>query len=81
MPIQQDRATKETKAINKDMTFQEILTIFPDAAVIMAKNGMACIGCLMASAETISQGASAHGIDPEKLIKEINTAIKAKSAK
>ena len=36
---------------------------------------MACMGCPMAMQETIEQGALAHGIDPKKLVEELNNKI------
>ncbi len=63
---------EDSKKISKDMTFQKILEINPDAGEILAKNGMGCLGCVMSSFETFEQGANAHGLDADKLIKEIN---------
>ncbi|MFO7711374.1 MAG: DUF1858 domain-containing protein [Candidatus Woesearchaeota archaeon] len=58
--------------INKDMTIQEVLSKKPEAAEIMQDFGMHCLGCMIASSESLEEGAKAHGIDPEKLLTEIN---------
>lgn len=64
--------------ITKKMTFTEVLEKHPDSAPIFFKHGMTCIGCPFAAQETIEQGAKAHGIDPKKLIIELNKKIKKK---
>lgn len=58
--------------ITKDMTFKEALEKYPKTAEIFLKHGLFCVGCPMAQQETIEQGCKAHGIDAEKLIKELN---------
>ena len=58
--------------ISKNMTFAELIEASPKAAKKLAEKGMFCCGCPMAMMETIEQGAKAHGIDPDKLVKELN---------
>jgi hybrid cluster-associated redox disulfide protein len=60
------------KKITKEMTFTELIEEFPKAAEKLAEQGLFCGGCPMAQLETIEAGARAHGIDPSKLIKELN---------
>ncbi len=67
-----------SEKITKDMTFQEVLTKYPKTASIFYKHGMHCIGCVLASQETIEQGAKAHGINIKKLIEDLNKAINKK---
>lgn len=65
--------------ITKDMPFSEILQKYPQAAPIMMKHGLHCIGCHAAAFETVEQGCTAHGMkeeDIEKLLKEMNEAVK-----
>ena len=63
------------KKITKDMTFGELLEFDSKAGAKLAERGLFCGGCPMAQLETIEQGAKAHGIDPEKLLKELNESI------
>lgn len=63
------------KKITKDMTFHEVLSKYPKTTKVFLKHGMHCIGCILASGETIEQGAKAHGIDTKKLIEELNKSI------
>ena len=61
--------------INKDMTFGELITKYPDAAPILGNYGLHCIGCHLSVSETIEQGMRAHGMDDAsvaKLISELN---------
>jgi hybrid cluster-associated redox disulfide protein len=62
--------------INKNMTFEDVLRINPKIAEILMKKGMHCIGCSMAMYETLEQGAIMHGINPDKLVDELNKKIK-----
>lgn len=65
--------------ITKETNIGEVVTKFPSAAPILAKNGFHCIGCHVAMFETLEQGAFAHGMNEDKLknmIKEMNEVIK-----
>lgn len=64
------------KKITKDMTFAELIVHNSDAAEKLTEKGMFCGGCPMAQFETIEQGAEAHGVDVDKLIKELNSESK-----
>jgi hybrid cluster-associated redox disulfide protein len=70
--------------ITKDMQLGELVSRYPEAAEVMLKHGMHCIGCQMAAWETIEQGAKAHGMDDKQLdrmLKEMNGAIGKKPRK
>ena len=58
--------------ITKDMTFAELMKLDRKAAEKLADRGLYCGGCPMAQFETIENGALAHGVDVDKLIKELN---------
>jgi len=58
--------------INKDMTFAELIQKLPEATSKLADRGLFCGGCPMAQLETIEDGAKAHGIDVDELVKELN---------
>jgi hybrid cluster-associated redox disulfide protein len=60
------------KKITKDMTFAELIEKDKNAAAKLADRGLFCGGCPMAQFETIENGAKAHGVDVDKLIKELN---------
>ena len=62
----------KNKKITKDMTFAELIEENKGAADKLAERGLFCGGCPMAQFETIENGAKAHGIDADELIKELN---------
>ena len=61
------------KKITKNITFGELIKINPKAVEKLAERGLFCGGCPMAMMETLEQGALAHGLDVEELIKELNS--------
>ncbi len=72
------------KKITKDMQLGKLVSKYPEAAQVMLKHGMHCIGCQMAAWETIEQGAKGHGMDDkqlEEMLKEMNDALKKKPRK
>jgi hybrid cluster-associated redox disulfide protein len=66
---------KQKGKISKKTTFAQLLNQHPDVAEILFEKGMHCIGCPMAMQETLEQGAIAHGINADKLVKEINEKL------
>jgi len=73
---------KEKENVTKDMTLGDVITKHPEAAEVMIKFGLHCVGCHVAAWETIEQGAKSHGMsdkDLEKMVREINDAVKDKN--
>jgi len=66
----------ENKKINKEMKIEEILQKYPESVEVFLKHGFHCLGCAAASFENLEDGAKAHGIDTEKLVDELNEAVK-----
>jgi len=63
------------------MTFGELLNMFPESSGVLVKSGMHCIGCPMAMAETIEDGARVHGINPNDLVRKLNNELNEKMGK
>ncbi len=61
--------------ITKDTLIMDCLRINPNSAEILMAVGMHCIGCALASGETIEQAVWVHGNDMEKLLKKLNEGI------
>ena len=61
--------------ISKNMTMGEVVHKYPETVAIMMKHGLHCVGCHLAAMETIEQGAIGHGVDVDKLLKDMNRAI------
>mgnify|MGYP006364882649 FL=1 len=64
-------------AITKDMSILEVVQKYPDTAEVFMNAGMGCLGCAAAHFENIEQGAMAHGIDVDQLVKDLNTVVGA----
>jgi len=63
---------KKKKKIKKEMTFYEVMERNNKAGAKLAEMGMFCGGCPMAQMETLEQGCDAHGVDVNKVLKELN---------
>ncbi len=61
--------------ISKDMSITEVVTKHPRTARVFVEHGMGCLGCAAAQFENIEQGAKAHGVDVEVLVKALNEAV------
>ncbi|MCL2425028.1 MAG: DUF1858 domain-containing protein [Oscillospiraceae bacterium] len=62
--------------ITKDTIIADILKIAPDAVPLFRSMGMNCLGCAMASGETLGQACAAHGVDVEDLLVKVNGLVK-----
>lgn len=58
--------------ITKDMTFHEVMQKSPEVVKVLGSFNLGCVGCMGAMNETLEQGATAHGLDVEDLLKALN---------
>jgi len=63
--------------ITKDMSIEEIVTKYPQTIAVFMAYGLGCIGCQIARFETLEEGAMAHGIDVDSLVKDLNAFIES----
>jgi hybrid cluster-associated redox disulfide protein len=61
--------------ITKEMPIGEIVEKYPQTAEVFLRHGLMCFGCAIARFENVEQGAFAHGISVEDLIKDLNAAV------
>lgn len=61
--------------ITRDMTITEVVQNYPESVEVFIKHGMHCFGCMAARFENVEQGALAHGIDVDKLMEDLNSAV------
>jgi hybrid cluster-associated redox disulfide protein len=54
------------------MTFHQALQADPQVAKVLGQFNLGCVGCMGAMNETIEQGARAHGLEVEDIIKALN---------
>ena len=59
-------------AVNKDMFISDVLNLNQGTIPIFMQNGLHCLGCAMASGETIEEACAVHGLDCNTLISELN---------
>jgi hybrid cluster-associated redox disulfide protein len=71
----------DEEKITKNMTLGDIISKHPEAAAVIMKYGLHCIGCHVAAWETLEQGSKAHGLDDaqiEQMVKDVNAEIEKK---
>lgn len=61
-----------TEKITKDMGIADVIQKYPQLVPVFVQHGLGCIGCAMANFESIEQGAAAHGMDVDSLVKDLN---------
>ncbi|MBN1774882.1 MAG: DUF1858 domain-containing protein [Clostridiales bacterium] len=58
--------------ITKDMIIAEVLNMHQGTVPIFLQNGLHCLGCAMASGETIEEACAVHGMNCDALVDELN---------
>ena len=61
--------------IEKNMNLKDLLNKYPESARVFAAYGIGCLGCALASYETIEQGITAHGINLDDFMKDLNEMV------
>jgi len=57
--------------ITKDTIIADILSIAPNSVPLFKSIGMHCLGCVMASGETLGQACAAHGVDTDDFLSKL----------
>ena len=63
------------ETITREMTIAEVVQKYPQTIPVFLAHGLMCFGCAVARFENIEQGATAHGIQVEPLMKDLNAAV------
>jgi hybrid cluster-associated redox disulfide protein len=61
--------------ITKDMPIGQVVQKYPETVQVFLQHGLMCFGCAIARFENVEQGAVAHGIDVDALMKDLNEAV------
>ena len=72
------------KQIKKTIKLSTLISHYPEALEVLLKYNLPCLGCALASFESLEEGARAHGMSDqeiEALVKEINQLLKQKMEK
>jgi len=64
--------------VTKDMIISDILKLDRGTVPILMNSGMHCLGCPSSSGESIEDACEIHGIDVDKLVKELNDYLATK---
>ena len=64
--------------ITKDTVIAQILIEAPDTAPLFQEIGMHCLGCALASEETVEEACMVHGVDADSFIAKLNGFIMAR---
>ena len=61
--------------ITKDTLISEILENAPQAMPVFQEIGMHCMGCAIASGETVEQACYAHEVDPDEFVTKLKAYL------
>ncbi len=61
--------------ITKDMPIGDVVREYPQTIEVFLRHGLMCFGCAIARFENVEQGAMAHGINVDTLMKDLNSAV------
>ena len=63
--------------VTKDTVISEIMMNAPDCVPLFQEIGMHCMGCAMASGETVEQACAAHGVDPDEFLEALKEYLQS----
>ena len=61
--------------ITPETPLAEIIENCPEAMPAFQAIGMHCMGCALASGESLEQACMAHGVDPDEFLIELNAYL------
>jgi len=65
-------------SFTKDMIIADILEKAPETVPMFKSIGMHCLGCAMASGETLEQACGVHGVDVDAFLNTLNSVVENK---
>jgi len=64
--------------ITKETIIADIMMNAPETQPLFRSIGMHCMGCAMASGETVEEACDAHGVDVVPFLQKLNAYIASK---
>lgn len=64
--------------VTKDMIIADILKLDRGTVPILLGIGMHCLGCPSSSGESLEDACAVHGVDVDKVVKELNDYLESK---
>jgi len=74
--IKKSRKGSKMSKITKDMGLMEIVQNYPETIEVFQRYGFGCMGCAAARFENLEAGAKVHGVDPDKMLEDLNAAVR-----
>lgn len=66
--------------ITKDMIIGDVVMADQGVAPILMEAGLHCLGCALATGETIEEACMVHGMDCDTLVENLNKYFASKEA-
>lgn len=63
--------------LSRESMISDILEDFPEAMPKFQELGMHCLGCALATAESLEQACAAHDVDPDEFLVELKAYLMA----
>lgn len=63
--------------LSRESMISDILEEFPEAMPKFQELGMHCLGCALATTESLEQACAAHGVDPDEFLVELKAYLMA----
>ena len=63
--------------VKNDTVIGDLLMADEGVAPILMSAGLHCLGCVMASGETVEEACVVHGIDCDSLVEELNNYLQS----
>lgn len=67
--------------ITKETTMGEMIEFDRGIAYILMESGMHCVGCPSSIGESLEEACMVHGLDADKVLKNINEYLASKEEK
>lgn len=61
--------------ITRESIISDILAAYPQSMPVFQEIGMHCLGCALATSESLEQACAAHGVDPDEFLAHLNNFI------
>ncbi len=61
--------------VTKDTIISDIMMNAPEAAPLFQEIGMHCMGCALATGESVEQACAAHGVNADEFLAKLNAFL------
>lgn len=61
--------------VEKDTLISDIMLNAPETSSLFASIGMHCMGCALASGESVEEACAAHGVDVDEFVDKLNNFL------